>query len=105
MNTETIKEIIKIFEDSQLAKMELEADDMKIKMEKPTGKEVTYAPTTTLPLAPQPKEAPVQTAVQEEKKAGYWVKAPIVGTFYSSRAAGSTPFVEIGQKVKKGDVL
>ena len=34
MNTETIKEIIKIFEDSQLAKMELEADDMKIKMEK-----------------------------------------------------------------------
>ena len=73
MNTETIKDIIKIFEDSQLAKMELEADDMKIKMEKPTGKEVTYAPTTTLPLAPQPKEAPVQTAVQEEKKAGYWV--------------------------------
>ena len=33
------------------------------------------------------------------------MKAPIVGTFYSSRAAGSTPFVEIGQKVKKGDVL
>ena len=27
MNTETIKEIIKIFEDSQLAKMELEADE------------------------------------------------------------------------------
>ena len=40
MNTETIKEIIKIFEDSQLAKMELEADDMKIKMEKPDRKSV-----------------------------------------------------------------
>lgn len=28
-----------------------------------------------------------------------------MGTFYQSRAKGSTPFVEIGQHVKKGDVL
>lgn len=103
MNTETIKEIINIFEDSKLTKMELEADDMKIKMEKAGSGEIVYsapAPTLTAPSKQQDCEEP-----KKDVKSGYWVKAPIVGTFYSARAIGSTPFVEIGQHVKKGDVL
>ncbi len=33
------------------------------------------------------------------------VKSPLVGTYYSSSTPGGTPYVEIGSKVKKGDVL
>lgn len=105
MNTENIKEIIKVFEDSKLAKMELEIDDMKIKMEKPGIAETNImmpqlaAPVQATPIAPQP----VQPIVEEKK--GFWVKAPIVGTFYQSRATGSAPFVEIGKHVKKGDTI
>ncbi|MEG0329859.1 MAG: acetyl-CoA carboxylase biotin carboxyl carrier protein subunit [Longicatena sp.] len=99
MNTENIKEIIKVFEDSHLAKMELEIDDMKIKMEKPNGvlmpqEYVVKAPTT------ETKEIEAQLP-----KSGNWVKAPIVGTYYDARAAKGTPFVEIGKHVKEGDVL
>lgn len=36
---------------------------------------------------------------------GNVVKAPIVGTFYASPAPGKPPFVTVGQKVKKGDVI
>ena len=33
------------------------------------------------------------------------VKSPLVGTFYSSGTPGGKPYVEIGSKVKKGEVL
>ena len=36
---------------------------------------------------------------------GNIVKAPIVGTFYSSPSPDKPPFVKVGSKVKKGDVL
>ena len=33
------------------------------------------------------------------------VKAPLVGTFYSSPKPDSPPFVNVGDKIKKGDTL
>ena len=33
------------------------------------------------------------------------IKSPIVGVFYEAKDPESEPFVKIGQKVKKGDVL
>lgn len=101
MNTENIKDIIKVFEDSTLAKMELELDDMKIKMEKAVGNVAVQeyiVPTST----PQRDILPQEKAVEVR---GNWIKAPIVGTFYNSRGEGSTPYIEIGQHVKKGDIL
>ncbi len=48
-------------------------------------------------IAPEPSES-----TQDEGKI---VKAPLVGVFYSSPAPDSPVFVELGQKVKRGDVL
>lgn len=101
MNTKEIQEIIAVFENSNLSRMEIEASDIKLKMEKPVG-DVQVVSTPLM----QPKTIKGKEEVKTEtKEDGYWVKAPIVGTFYQSRAKGSTPFVEIGQHVKKGDVL
>ena len=100
MNTKEIQELIAVFENSNLSRMEIEASDIKLKMEKPVGDvQIVSTPVS------QPKTIEVNEEKTETKKEGYWVKAPIVGTFYQSRAKGSTPFVEIGQQVKKGDVL
>lgn len=41
----------------------------------------------------------------QNTKAGNKVLSPIVGTCYMAGAPGAKPFVEIGTKVKKGDVL
>lgn len=102
MNTNNIKDIIKVFEDSSLAKMELEIDDMKIKMEKPS---TTVAYDVVTPVAAPAVERVVPFEAPVEEKQGVWVKAPIVGTYYNARATLSSPFVEIGKTVKKGDVL
>ena len=48
----------------------------------------------------------VNVAKPEEKKPeGKVMKSPIVGTFYASAAPDKPPFVTVGSKVKKGDVL
>jgi acetyl-CoA carboxylase biotin carboxyl carrier protein len=42
---------------------------------------------------------------EQEDEDIYLVKAPLVGTFYKASDPDSDPFVEVGDKVKKGDVL
>lgn len=108
MNIERIKELIQVFENSKLSSMKLEVDNMKLKMEKPVqGLAMPEPVEEAIAVAPTPapvvSEAPIEKPV--EVKSGHWVKAPIVGTFYITRAEGSAPFIEIGQKVHKGDVL
>lgn len=98
MKISQIQEIFTIFEASTVTKLELEIEDIKIKLEKDpqTGNVV-------LPSHAIVEKKDVEKNMEEVK--GEWIKSPIVGTFYSSRSKGGAPFVEIGQTVKKGDVL
>jgi len=48
------------------------------------------------------EETPEKKDVQPN---GIVVKAPLVGTFYKAPSANDKPFIEVGQKVKKGDVI
>jgi len=107
LDLEIISEIIRIFKESDIAKLELSTKDFKIKLSK--FGEFQAVPTISL-NNPQPTQAtqPTQEApkveVKEEKNI-HIVKSPIVGTFYRAPAPGAKPFVEVGSKVKKGDVL
>jgi acetyl-CoA carboxylase biotin carboxyl carrier protein len=104
LDLEIISEIIRIFKESDIAKLELSTKDFKIKLSK--FGEFQAVPTISL-NNPQPtqatQEAP-KVEVKEEKNI-HIVKSPIVGTFYRAPAPGAKPFVEVGSKVKKGDVL
>lgn len=50
--------------------------------------------------APMGGEAPAPAAVSGTK-----VTAPIVGTFYAAPSPDSKPFVKVGDRIKKGDVI
>lgn len=56
------------------------------------------------PAAMQNITAPIDTPVPDTIS-GTAVKAPIVGTYYSKPRPDAAPFVTVGSKVKKGDVL
>lgn len=51
--------------------------------------------------APAPQTAPAP----DEANGGNIVKSPIVGTYYRSPSPDKPPFVKIGDRVKKGDVI
>ena len=94
-----------------LGEVELETDDIKIKIKSAPPAPVlpvaaapvaaAAAPGTAAPAAAQDEAA----APAEELPAGTEVKSPLVGTFYSSPSPDAPPFVLVGQKVKEGDTL
>ncbi len=59
------------------------------------------APPVGVPNEPT-AQSPAETAPQ---MAGTAVKAPIVGTYYSAASPDSEPFVTVGARVNKGDVI
>ena len=54
---------------------------------------------------PPPMGAPVMTPAAPKAPAGKAIKAPLVGTFYAAPSPDQPPFVQVGDTVKKGDVV
>lgn len=55
--------------------------------------------------APAAPAAPAETPAVSQKPAGKSIKAPLVGTFYAAPSPDQPPFVQVGDTVKKGDVV
>ena len=93
-----------------LGEVELEMDDVKIKIKSaPPAPVVPVAAAPAAPAAAPAASAAAQdapaAAPAEDIPAGTEVKSPLVGTFYSSTSPDAPPFVLVGQKVKEGDTL
>ena len=93
-----------------LGSVELELDDVKIKVK--AAPPAPVVPAVAAPVAAAAPSASTPAAEQgeaaapaEELPAGTEVKSPLVGTFYSSPSPDAPPFVLVGQKVKEGDTL
>ena len=101
-NLDLLRELISIFEESNVAKMELSTGDFKLKL----SKYADAAPPP--PPPPAPTTVPRQEARGQEEKEEenvHYIRAPMVGTFYRAPAPGAEPFVKEGDRVKKGDVV
>ncbi|MBS6882141.1 MAG: acetyl-CoA carboxylase biotin carboxyl carrier protein [Clostridiaceae bacterium] len=90
-----------------LGEVEIELDDMKLKIKSAPPAPVVAAPAAAVapaaaPAAASEDEAP---AAAEDLPEGTPVRSPLVGTFYSSPSPDAPPFVLVGQKVKEGDTL
>ena len=118
MDLDDIKQILDLVREHDLAEFELERDGLKLRVRK-AGREVAFVPHVAAPpvaaapmaasvAAPAPAAAsnvtPGPGAEPESVDLGV-IKSPIVGTFYRSAEPGAPSFVEIGDVVRKGQVL
>ena len=112
MNLDALKDILNLVREHELAEFEMEQDGLKVRIRK-AGRDyvvATPAPATPVHAAP-PSLAPVATPQvpaappADEGVAMAVIKAPIVGTLYRAPEPGAKPFVEVGSRVKKGQVL
>jgi len=111
-----LKEILRILEEQDITEFELEQDGVKLRVCRastaPPGGSALVAsgvaparvaavaavPASPAPTAPAPPGA-------EPAANGTLVKSPIVGTFYRAPDPNSPPFVNVGDRVKVGQVL
>ena len=122
MQYEEVKELIEIFEKTDLNDMEVQLDNARIRLNRGAvspwmvaAPPVMPAQQTAVPqpvaAAPVAGEAVVSSMAEEvsfsdsEPEGTEVIKAPIVGTFYQSSAPGEEPFVKTGDTIAEGDVV
>jgi acetyl-CoA carboxylase biotin carboxyl carrier protein len=115
MDYKAIQELIDTMNKSELYSLEIQSGDMNIKMKK--GPDQIISPIAQESFQASEKDAAAKPAAAETETAapekleetkpedGFIVTSPIVGTFYESSSPDTDPFVKVGSKVKKGEVL
>jgi acetyl-CoA carboxylase biotin carboxyl carrier protein len=122
MTLDEIKHLIEFIREQDLSEFELEQDGMKIRIK--SGSAATALPVVPVaaPIAPLFATGPAPSAAGvaapavpgsagssetplEDGPELAIVKSPIVGTFYRAPEPGAKNFVEVGDAVKKGEVL
>ncbi len=110
MDFKDIKELIRVFDKSELNKLKVKEGEFEISMQRGFEGGVTTV-TTSAPVAQVASiAAPVVTSTPVVEsvavaKSGDVINSPMVGTYYSSPSPESPSFVEVGSTVKKGQTL
>lgn len=101
-----IKDIMVTFEKSDIDELFIKEGDFSIKMSSKKSFIQSNEQYLKKPLDNIQNTYNAQESSSEEPIVlGNIVKSPIVGTFYTSPEPDREPFVSVGTKVKKGDVL
>lgn len=115
METNDIKELIELLAGTDVTELSYEKDGMRIRLKRGPQSAVDsqnqgMAPTPGTGATGVVAESIPSTNhgpdMHEDDLSGLAVvKSPIVGTFYRSSSPDSSPFVNVGDRVKKGQVL
>ncbi len=113
MNIQEIRELAKIMRENGLSSLHLTEGVLDIQLERLNTVSTTLTDLSKIPEDSQKQEndaenktqlqSTTQTGVVKEELAE--VKSPMVGVFYSAPSPEAEPFVKVGSRVKKGDVL
>jgi len=105
MNLKEIREILELLKGSDVSEFELGRGDTVLKLRRgPANVPAALPPPLPGPAAPaRPAEEPA--APVPPKPSYKEILSPIVGTFYRSPAPDAAPFVEVGTRVVKGQVV
>ena len=102
MTLKELKELIDIFTSREsIEELEIEKAGVRLKIRRQTRQAVVEAPATPVVSRLSPTPVPVSSPGDDL----FYVKAPIVGTFYKSPNPSSPAFVNVGDFVEKGTVL
>jgi acetyl-CoA carboxylase biotin carboxyl carrier protein len=124
LDLKELKEILQILEEKEITDFELEEEGMKLRIRKGPSPSANHASAPGAPLVatvlpslgipvpaavplapPAPASAATAPSAPEEEAGVTVVKSPIVGTFYRTPDPSAPPFVDVGDRVRVGQVL
>lgn len=100
MELEDLKELIEYLKDTDITEISVEKDGTKIKIKREKFLSAMEIPAQKFVC----QQERIASKTEEETRV-ITVTSPIVGTFYRAPSPEADPFVEVGSKVKKGQVL
>lgn len=123
MNASEIRDLLDFVAKSGLDEVNIETNEIKLKVKKHTSAKIhqniiqspgvpamphdsTALVAANASYSPPSASAPESAAASEgEQKKYLTIKSPMIGTFYQSPNPEAGPFVQVGDKVKKGQTV
>lgn len=118
MTIKEVEELIRFVAKANVSEVELETKDVKlvIKTNKAAERVVEVAAPASIAVAqpapvkpaaaPASEAAPAKTQPNAEDDSKYvTIKSPMIGTFYRSPGPDKPPFLNVGDKIEKGNVI
>ncbi|RAX53041.1 acetyl-CoA carboxylase, biotin carboxyl carrier protein [Helicobacter sp. 16-1353] len=119
MNIQEIKKLLEMFDNSNSVKLKITNENFEISLEKSGAKNPKSPPIPqfSLPSTNIASVAPISNNIEESVPSNAEVKekeksvntesitSPMVGTFYRAPSPDSAPYVNVGDKVKKGQTI
>lgn len=121
MDLQYLRRLVKIFDDSSAADLEIEEEGTKIKLSKvsehaPEQQVIHVQSPAAMPaqapmVAPAPAATPAPAAESSQAEAPaassntHEILSPIVGTFYRAPAPDADPFASVGDTISAGQTL
>jgi len=112
MNFKDVKDLIELINGTDVVEVEVERAGVRIRVRRDGGVHPAGAPAFSLPAAvprlPAEAAAPATGLAKSESALPEnvtLVRAPLVGRFYRSPGPDAALFVDVGDRVRKGQVL
>lgn len=95
---ELIRQLAALLKETELSEIEIEEDDLRIRVARNLSAPAAVVHTAAAPPAPA-------AATADAAKNPDAVLSPMVGTAYLAPEPGARPFVEVGTEVRQGQTL
>jgi acetyl-CoA carboxylase biotin carboxyl carrier protein len=108
VDSKELRELIELISRSSFSTFELEREGFRLRLVKAGAVVAAEAPRVAEGTAAvvQPTAAPPAVEVQAPASNGLVeLQAPIVGTFYRAQGPDAPPFVDVGSRVRRGQVI
>ena len=96
MNESDIRKYANLMSELGLTGLEVTENDRVVRLERNPAPQ-TAAPVQTVQVGDVPQSAANEDLIE--------ISSPMVGVFYAAPAADADPFVQVGDRVKKGQTL
>ncbi|PZM16794.1 acetyl-CoA carboxylase biotin carboxyl carrier protein [Rhizobium tubonense] len=100
-----IRDLANILNETDLTEIEVEQDDLRIRVSRAGTPQYVQAPMMSHAPAAAPASAVAAAPAAPVRNPDNVVSAPMVGTVYMASAPGTPPFIEVGKTVKEGQTL
>ncbi|MDD5070620.1 MAG: acetyl-CoA carboxylase biotin carboxyl carrier protein [Candidatus Omnitrophica bacterium] len=103
MNLDELKSYIEFMDEHNLSELEIEVAGKRVKLKKDSGGQSYILPQMMQQNVPA--QLAEKSETKNEREGLIEIKSPMVGTFYRASSPGAKSYVDVGQKVKSGDVV
>jgi acetyl-CoA carboxylase biotin carboxyl carrier protein len=109
MDLKKLEKVMELMHRHGVNEVEVDDKSMKLKVVLASGQVATMpAVAKGVNIAPNSvaqATAPAAPTAPAARAEGKEIRSPFVGTFYESATPGADPFVQVGKKINKGDIL